>query len=91
MNAITPNGDNVNDEVDYTSLAYKKNLVFTVYNRYGNKIYESDKLRNYKWNGTSNGKKIVTGTYWYTITWTESDINNTQMKYNGWILVKNRE
>ena len=91
VNAITPNGDNVNDEVDYTSLAYKKNLVFTVYNRYGNKIYESDKLRNYKWNGTSNGKKIVTGTYWYTITWTESDINNTQMKYNGWILVKNRE
>lgn len=91
VNAITPNGDNVNDEVDYSALAYKKNLVFTVYNRYGNKIYESDKLRNYKWNGTSGGKKIVTGTYWYTITWDESDINNTKTKYSGWILVKNRE
>ncbi len=91
VNAITPNGDNVNDELDYSALAYKKNLVLTIYNRYGNKIYESDKLRNYKWDGTSGGKKIVTGTYWYTITWEESDINKTQTKYNGWILVKNRE
>jgi gliding motility-associated-like protein len=91
VNAITPNGDNVNDELDYSALAYKKNLVFTVYNRYGNKIYESDKLRNYKWDGTSGGKKIITGTYWYTITWDETDINNTHTVYNGWILVKNRE
>lgn len=91
VNAITPNGDNVNDEVDYSALAYKKNLVFTVYNRYGNKIYEADKVRNYKWDGTSGGKKILTGTYWYSITWNEDDKNNTQTKYTGWILVKNRE
>lgn len=91
VNAITPNGDNVNDELDYSALAYKKNLVFTIYNRYGNKIYESDKLRNYKWDGTSGGKKILTGTYWYTITWDETNINNTHTVYNGWILVKNRE
>ncbi|VXC28688.1 MULTISPECIES: gliding motility-associated C-terminal domain-containing protein [Chryseobacterium] len=91
VNAITPNGDNVNDEIDYSALAYKKNLVFVVYNRYGNKIYEADKIRNFKWNGTSGGKKIPTGTYWYTITWNENDKNNTQTKYDGWVLVKNRE
>ncbi|MCX8522364.1 gliding motility-associated C-terminal domain-containing protein [Chryseobacterium formosus] len=91
INAITPNGDNMNDEIDYTALAYKKNLVFTVYNRYGNKIYEADKIRNFKWNGTSGGKKIQTGTYWYTITWNEDDANNTPTKYDGWVLVKNRE
>ncbi|MGI9652395.1 gliding motility-associated C-terminal domain-containing protein [Chryseobacterium sp. RLHN22] len=91
VNAITPNGDNVNDEVDYTALAYKKNLVFTVYNRYGNKIYQADKIRNYKWNGTSGGKKIPTGTYWYTITWNENDKNSTPTKYDGWVLVKNRD
>ena len=91
INAITPNGDNVNDVIDYTALAYKKNLVFTVYDRYGNKLYEADKIRNFTWDGTSGGKKIITGTYWYTISWTESDKNNTQTKYNGWVLVKNRE
>lgn len=91
VNAITPNGDNVNDVVDYTALAYKKDLVFTVYNRYGNMVYEADKIRNFKWDGTSGGKKIPTGTYWYTITWTEDNKGKTQTKYSGWILVKNRE
>ncbi|WP_228451822.1 T9SS type B sorting domain-containing protein [Chryseobacterium sp. SN22] len=89
LNAITPNGDNKNDYIDYSALAYKKNLVFTVYDRYGNMIYKADKIRNYTWDGTSNGKRIVTGTYWYTITWTENDKNNTETKYSGWVLVKN--
>ncbi len=91
INAITPNGDNVNDVIDYSALAYKKNLVFTIFDRYGNKLYQADKLRNYKWDGTAGGKKVITGTYWYTITWNENDKNNTQTTYNGWVLVKNRE
>jgi len=91
INVITPNGDNINDVIDYTALAYKKNLVFVIYDRYGNKLYEADKLRNYKWDGTAGGKKVMTGTYWYTISWNENDKNNTQTVYNGWILVKNIE
>ncbi|WBV59537.1 gliding motility-associated C-terminal domain-containing protein [Chryseobacterium camelliae] len=91
INAITPNGDNVNDFIDYSALAYKKNLSFVVYDRYGNKKFEADKIRNYKWDGTSGGKKLTTGTYWFTISWNENDKNNTQTKYSGWVLVKNRE
>jgi len=91
INAITPNGDNINDVIDYSILAYKKNLVFTVYDRYGNKLYEADKMRNFTWDGTASGKKILTGTYWYSISWNENDKNNTATKYSGWILVKNRE
>lgn len=91
INAITPNGDNKNDFIDYSALAYKKNVIFTVYDRYGNMMYRADKIRNYTWDGTSNGKKISTGTYWYTITWTENDKNNTETKYSGWVLVKNIE
>lgn len=89
INVITPNGDNKNDVIDYSALAYKKNLVFTIYDRYGNKLYEADKLRNFKWDATTGGKKVATGTYWYTITWNENDKNGTPTKYNGWILVKN--
>ncbi|MDH6251888.1 gliding motility-associated-like protein [Chryseobacterium sp. H1D6B] len=91
INAITPNGDNINDYIDYSALAYKKNLVFVIYDRYGNKLYEADKTRNYKWDGTAGGKKILTATYWYTISWNENDKNNTPTKYSGWVLVKNRE
>ncbi len=91
INAITPNGDNVNDVIDYSALAYKKNLIFIVYDRYGNKLHESNKMNNYTWDGTAFGKKIPTGTYWYTISWNEDNKNNTETKYSGWVLVKNKE
>ena len=91
LNAITPNGDNKNDFIDYSALAYKKNLVFTVYDRYGNMMYKADKIRNFTWDGTSGGKKIKTGTYWYTISWNENNKNNSETKYSGWVLVKNIE
>ncbi|MFP3591721.1 T9SS type B sorting domain-containing protein [Chryseobacterium sp. SIMBA_038] len=91
LNAITPNGDNKNDYIDYSALSYKKNLQFIVYDRYGNKLYTADKTRDYRWDGTASGKKILTGTYWYSISWNENDKNNTQTKYSGWVLVKNRE
>ncbi|MFC0429031.1 T9SS type B sorting domain-containing protein [Chryseobacterium scophthalmum] len=91
VNAITPNGDNVNDYIDYRELAYKDNLIFVIYDRYGNKIFTGDKSNNYRWDGTHSNKKIVTGTYWYHINWNEPNATKTPIKYTGWILVKNRE
>ena len=90
VNAITPNDDGKNDYVDYSALSYKKNLVFTVYDRYGNKVFLGDKNNNYRWGGTVNGgKKVNTGTYWYAITWNEP-VGNAEVKYSGWIMVKNK-
>lgn len=91
LNAITPNGDNKNDYIDYSELAYKKNLIFNIYDRYGNKVYQADRFSAYKWDGTMYGKKVPTATYWYEITWTEPNKAQTQIKYSGWILVKNLE
>jgi gliding motility-associated-like protein len=91
LNAITPNGDNKNDYIDYSELSYKENLSFVVYDRYGNKIFTGDKFNNYKWDGKHFDKKLVTGTYWYHINWNEPNKAKTPIKYTGWILVKNRE
>ncbi len=91
INVITPNGDGHNDAIDYSALAHKKNLVFDVYDRYGNMIFHADQFKNYKWDGTSGNKKVPTGNYWFSVTWNENDKNNTLMKYSGWVLVKNRE
>ncbi|WP_312341688.1 T9SS type B sorting domain-containing protein [Chryseobacterium binzhouense] len=91
INVITPNGDGYNDSIDYSALANKKNLVFDVYDRYGNMIFHADQSKNYKWDGTSGNKKVPTGNYWFSVTWNENDKNSTLMKYSGWVLVKNRE
>ncbi len=91
INVITPNGDGINDVLDYSALASKPGLTFTIFDRYGTKLFEGTKDNNYKWDGTIAGKKISTGNYWYTITWSETNRNNIPLKYSGWILVKNRE
>jgi len=91
VNLITPNGDGINDMIDYSALANKSNLIFTIFDRYGNKIFQADKLNNYKWDGTSGNKKVPTGNYWFSISWNENDKKKIPFKYTGWILVKNRE
>lgn len=89
INVITPNGDGLNDSIDYSALSGLPNLTFSVYDRYGSKIHEGNKDNGYKWDGTINGKAIPTGNYWYDIRW--DDINSkAAVKYSGWILVKNR-
>ncbi|CAD7808670.1 hypothetical protein CHRY9390_01869 [Chryseobacterium aquaeductus] len=91
VNVITPNGDGVNDVLDYSALANKPNLILEIFDRYGVKIFEGNKDTGYKWDGTINKtKKVSTGNYWFNISWNESK-NKTPIKYSGWILVKNRE
>ena len=91
VNMITPNGDGVNDVVDYSAMADKQSLVLSIFDRYGTKIHQGDKSNGYKWDGTIAGKKIPTGTYWYSVTWNENDKKNTLIKYSGWVMVKNRD
>ena len=89
INAITPNGDGINDVLDYSDLRVKKDVKISIFDRFGKKVYSSEKQSNYIWNGTENGRSIVTGTYWYVLEWTEPD-TNTKVTYKNWIIVKNR-
>lgn len=89
LNAITPNGDGLNDVLDYSDLRVKKDVKISIFDRFGKKVYSSEKQSNYIWNGTENGRSIITGTYWYVLEWTEPD-TNTKITYKNWIIVKNR-
>ena len=91
VNVITPNADGINDVIDYSALAHKQNLILSVFDRYGGKMFQADKTNGYKWDGTLGGRRVPTGTYWYSVTWNENDKKNTPIKFSGWVLVKNRE
>lgn len=89
INTITPNGDGINDVLNYSELRIKQNVMIEVADRYGASVYKSSD-KNYIWDGKSNGRSLPTGTYWYVIQWTEPD-TKLPVSYSGWLLIKNRE
>ncbi len=67
--AFTPNGDGLNDYL-YPTNAYKAtNLIFMVYNRLGQKIFETTDWTK-KWNGKFNGNPQDPGTYVWLLQYT---------------------
>lgn len=66
MNAFTPNGDGINDLWLITNGNCLVKARAQVFNRYGNKVFESNDYKN-TWNGTYKGKPVADGTYYYVI------------------------
>ncbi len=68
-NIITPNNDGENDVFKTDLIDSYSDVVFTVYNRWGRKVYEKSSYDN-SWSGTSNsGAKLHEGTYFYVIAY----------------------
>ena len=71
-NAFTPNGDGVNDYL-YPLNAYNAdNLEFRVFNRFGQLVFETRDWTK-KWDGTIGGLPQATGTYVWTLQYTDHD------------------
>ncbi len=69
-NAFTPNGDGKNDYLYPLNAFSATNLEFRVYNRYGQLVFET-KDWSHKWDGTINGKPQPSGTYVWTLQYTD--------------------
>ena len=72
--AFTPNSDGRNDYL-YPLNAYKAiNLLFRVYNRYGQLIFET-KDWTHKWDGTFRGMQQPVYAYVWTLEYTDPSVN----------------
>jgi len=71
-NLFTPNGDGINDTWFVDGLNNYDDNEVSVYNIYGNMVY-SKKPYNNDWSGTYNGAKLPDGTYYYVITFDDSN------------------
>jgi gliding motility-associated-like protein len=71
-NAFTPNGDNVNDEFTVFGSALRT-VAMTVYNRWGEKVYDSGDSQWASWDGTYKGSAQPTGVYVYFVELTYLD------------------
>jgi gliding motility-associated-like protein len=70
--AFTPNGDGLNDYLNPNNAVKADNLLFRVYNRYGQVVFESKDWTR-KWDGKINGEAQATGVYAWTLTYTHHD------------------
>lgn len=83
---FTPNNDGVNDRIRPILIGYTKLNYFSVYNRWGELIFNSKNI-NDSWDGTFKDQKCEMGTYFYTISVT--DRNNKIDNYKGdFILIR---
>lgn len=89
QNVITPNGDNVNDKIDFRGISDYNKFQVVISDRYGREVYKSDKTRPF-WDGYFQGKKLPTASYWYQITFEDPASKQLTVK-TGWILLKNIE
>ncbi|MDX1954457.1 MAG: gliding motility-associated C-terminal domain-containing protein [Chitinophagaceae bacterium] len=69
--AFTPNGDGKNDLLGPTNAFKARDLTFTVYNRAGQKVFES---RDYaqRWDGRVGGQEQNTGVFVWLLTYTDT-------------------
>jgi gliding motility-associated-like protein len=66
-NSFTPNGDGINDCFGIKYYRDVQNLVFTIFNRYGNKVFETSNAAEC-WDGNYLGKPSVQGSYIYYLS-----------------------
>jgi gliding motility-associated-like protein len=81
---FSPNGDGINDLFEIPDLTSFDNVSITIFNRWGNIVFEDSNYRN-NWNGKSNrnitgDETLPVGTYFYFIT-----IKDTGRMLNGYI------
>ncbi len=79
IDALTPNGDGANEELEFLGLESFPQNRLTIFNRWGNIVFEKRGYQNdnVRWNGTRNGEDLAAGTYYYILEFGEFQINNS--------------
>jgi gliding motility-associated-like protein len=78
-NAFTPDGDGIND-------IFAVGFELTVFNRWGQKVYEGTK----GWDGTYNGRKVSPGTYYYLVNVYDENNSRTTLKGSVTVIINNQ-
>ncbi|MBK8668354.1 MAG: gliding motility-associated C-terminal domain-containing protein [Saprospiraceae bacterium] len=81
FNAITPNGDQVNEFLKINNIPQVcGNVDIEIYNRWGQKVWSENSYKN-TWNGESNeSKPLPDGTYYLIVTFPDTNDKEKQIK-----------
>ncbi|WP_340075783.1 reprolysin-like metallopeptidase [Leptobacterium sp. I13] len=82
--ALTPNGDGINDTWNIINIEDHPNAIVTVYNRYGNEVFKAKGYFN-NWDGfyKNRSERLPAGSYYYQI-----DLSgNGNIDLDGWLYI----
>ncbi len=82
-NALSPNGDGINDVFQIDGIEDYPNNSVQIFNRWGNQVYEMTGYKN-EWNGNwgNQGELLPDGTYFYLFSTGEGDM------LSGWLEIR---
>lgn len=83
---FTPNGDGLNDIFKGSSHCPIAEYHLVIYNRWGKPVFESTNI-NVGWDGKINGLLAETGTYVYTVSYKNSNTENTNKIVSGTVVI----
>jgi gliding motility-associated-like protein len=81
-NGFTPNNDGLNDVLKPVFMGKLLYCHFTVFNRYGQKVFETTDCLS-GWNGRINGVEQNTGTFVYYLTYRFEETNEAEKNAKG--------
>ncbi|MFD2786657.1 T9SS type B sorting domain-containing protein [Hymenobacter rubripertinctus] len=91
-NIFTPNGDRFNETFRPKVFSPIERTAIKIYNRWGKKVYESDKDPLINWTGGSSGEgntngRVSEGMYFYQAEVEFKDANHTKRVFKGWVQI----
>lgn len=84
-NVITPNQDGYNDVWKVKNIEYFSKAKLSIYDRFGKKVFHTEDVSKFNWDGFYLGRTLPSDTYWYVL-----EIENNYTR-TGWILLKTRK
>ena len=82
---FTPNGDGYNDTWNIRDLKNQPSAVIDIYDRYG-KILTQIKPSSSGWDGTYNGRLVMSDDYWFTVSY--EDENHIKREFKAHFAMK---
>jgi gliding motility-associated-like protein len=77
--AMTPNGDGINDTWRVVNIENHSNSLVIIYNRWGKEIFRQSAYQN-DWDGTYNGDALPEGSYYFQIY-----LDGKKLDKDGWL------
>ena len=76
---ITPNGDQVNDWLEFPNLEKFPDNTLRIFNRWGGTVYQKLRYQSdeERWDGTSNGNELPAGVYFYVLSFSEGELKSS--------------